>query len=173
MNNSTGAMMPAPKLDRIDLKILSQLQRSGRITNVELADAVGLSPSPCLTRVKRLEKAGYITGYGAQVDLQKLGEFITVFTEITLADHRITDFSLFESRIRNIDEIVECHLVSGGYDYLLKFVARGVAHYQSIIEDMLEGNLGIEKYFSYIVIKSPFVKHHFPIQTLFDERKSS
>lgn len=164
-------MTGAPKLDRIDLKILAQLQKSGRITNVELADAVGLSPSPCLTRVKRLEQAGFITGYGAQINLQKLGEYLTVFTEVTLHDHKRSDFSRFESRIRNIDEIVECHLVSGGYDYLLKFVARGVAHYQQIIEEMLDGNFGIEKYFSYIVIKSPFIKHHYPIQGLFGEQQ--
>lgn len=156
-----------PKLDRIDLKILSKLQQSGRITNVELADAVGLSPSPCLTRVKRLEKAGYIVGYGALINLRKLGEFLTVFTEVTLSEHRQGDFSRFETRIAKLDEIVECHLVSGGYDYLLKFVARGVSHYQSIIEGMLENDFGIEKYFSYVVIKSPFIKHHFPIQDLF------
>jgi DNA-binding Lrp family transcriptional regulator len=160
-------MLPGPKLDRIDLKILAKLQQEGRITNVELADAVGLSPSPCLTRVKRLEKAGYITGYGAHINLAKLGEFLTVFTEVTLSEHRRGDFSRFETRIARIDEIVECHLVSGGYDYLLKFVARGVPHYQSIIETMLESDYGIEKYFSYIVIKSPFIKHHFPIQNLF------
>lgn len=160
-------MLGGPKLDRIDLKILTQLQQAGRVTNVELADAVGLSPSPCLTRVKRLEKAGYITGYGAHVNLNKLGEFLTVFTEVTLAEHRAGDFSRFESRIRNVDEIVECHLVSGGYDYLLKFVARGVGHYQQIIEDMLASDFGIEKYFSYVVIKSPFIKHHYPIQNLF------
>lgn len=164
-------MTGSPKLDRIDLKILAQLQKSGRITNVELADAVGLSASPCLTRVKRLEQAGYITGYGAQINLQKLGEYLTVFTEVTLHDHRRQDFSRFESRMRNIDEIVECHLVSGGYDYLLKFVARGVAHYQQLIEEMLDGNFGIEKYFSYIVIKSPFIKHHYPIQGLFGEQQ--
>ncbi|HET9628347.1 MAG TPA: Lrp/AsnC family transcriptional regulator [Novosphingobium sp.] len=163
-------MLPAPKLDRIDLKILAKLQQSGRITNVELADAVGLSPSPCLTRVKRLEQAGYITGYGAHINLNKLGEFLTVFTEITLSEHRRGDFSRFEARIAKLDEIVECHLVSGGYDYLLKFVARGVAHYQSIIEGMLESDYGIEKYFSYVVIKSPFIKHHFPIQNLFGEQ---
>ncbi|HEX7761680.1 MAG TPA: Lrp/AsnC family transcriptional regulator [Caulobacteraceae bacterium] len=163
-------MIIAPKLDRIDLKILAQLQKSGRITNVELADAVGLSPSPCLTRVKRLEQAGYITGYGAQINLQKLGEFLTVFTEVTLHDHKSTDFARFESRVRNIDEIIECHLVSGGYDYLLKFVTPGVAHYQSIIEEMLEGGLGIEKYFSFIVIKSPFIKTHYPIQKLFGDK---
>ncbi len=159
------------KLDRIDLKILAQLQRTGRITNVELADAVGLSPSPCLTRVKRLEKAGFIGGYSAQINLDKLGEMLTVFTEVTLTEHRAGDFSRFETKIRKLDEIVECHLVSGGYDYLLKFVTRGVGHYQSIIEGMLEGDYGIEKYFSYVVIKSPFVKQHYPIQKLFgDER---
>lgn len=164
-------MLAGPKLDRIDLKILTQLQQSGRITNVELADAVGLSPSPCLARVKRLEKAGYITGYGAHVNMRKLGEFLTVFTEVTLSEHRSGDFSRFESRIRKLDEIVECHLVSGGYDYLLKFVARGVGHYHSIIEDMLETDYGIEKYFSYIVIKSPFIKHHYPLQHLFGEQR--
>ena len=164
-------MITGPKLDRIDLNILAQLQKTGRITNVELADAVCLSPSPCLTRVKRLEKAGYITGYGAQLNLHKLGEFLTVFTEVTLTEHRSGDFSRFETRIRKLDEIVECHLVSGGYDYLLKFIARGVAHYQSIIEGMLEGDYGIEKYFSYVVIKSPFIKHHYPIQHLFGEQK--
>lgn len=156
-----------PKLDRIDLKILTKLQQSGRITNVELAEAVGLSPSPCLTRVKRLEKAGYITGYGAHINMRKLGEYLTVFTEVTLSEHRQGDFARFETRIAKIDEIVECHTVSGGYDYLLKFVARGVAHYQSVIEGMLEGEYGIEKYFSYVVIRSPFIKRHYPIQDLF------
>jgi DNA-binding Lrp family transcriptional regulator len=162
--------MNTPKLDRIDLKILAQLQKSGRITNVELADAVGLSPSPCLTRVKRLEQAGYITGYGAQINLHKLGEFLTVFTEVTLQDHKSTDFARFEAKIRTVDEIIECHLVSGGYDYLLRFVTPGVSHYQALIEYLLESNIGIEKYFSYIVIKSPFIKTHYPIQGLFGEK---
>ncbi len=165
-------MVLGPKLDRIDLKILANLQRAGRISNVELSDAVGLSPSPCLTRVKRLETAGYITGYGAYVNLNKLGEFLTIFTEVTLAEHRRGDFSRFEARISKVDEILECHLVSGGYDYLLKFVARGVSHYQELIEDMLESDYGIEKYFSYVVIKSPFVKHHYPIQNLFENSGS-
>jgi DNA-binding Lrp family transcriptional regulator len=155
------------KLDRIDLKILAQLQKNSRIKNVDLADAVGLSPSPCLMRVKRLEQAGYITGYGAQIQLKKLGDVVMVFTEVTLSDHRRDDFSRFEAAIRGIDEIIECHLVSGGYDYLLKFITQGVNHYQQIIEGMLERNIGIEKYFSYIVIKSPFIKTHYPIEGLF------
>ena len=158
--NANGAL----KLDRIDLRILCHLQQNSRITNVVLADAVGLSPSPCLIRVKRLEKAGYISGYGAYIRLEKLSDVQMVFTEVTLSDHRREDFAKFEGYIRNVDEIIECHLVSGGYDYLLKFVTRSVVHYQSIIEDLLEQNLRIEKYFSYIVIKSPFIKHHYPME---------
>lgn len=158
------------KLDRIDLKILAQLQKNGRVTNVDLAEAVGLSPSPCLMRVKRLEKAGYITGYGAQIQLQKLGSTLMVFTEVTLSDHRRDDFSRFEAAIRSVGEIIECHLVSGGYDYLLKFITQGVNHYQEIIEELLERNIGIEKYFSYIVIKSPFVKNYYPIESLFGHK---
>ncbi|MCA1326761.1 Lrp/AsnC family transcriptional regulator [Herbaspirillum sp. alder98] len=153
----------ALKLDRIDLRILCHLQQNSRITNVVLADAVGLSPSPCLIRVKRLEKAGYISGYGAHIQLDKLADVQVVFTEVTLSDHRREDFAKFESTVRNVDEIVECHLVSGGYDYLLKFMTRSVVHYQSVIESLLEQNLRIEKYFSYIVIKSPFIKHHYPL----------
>jgi DNA-binding Lrp family transcriptional regulator len=156
------------KLDRIDLNILAQLQRNGRMSNVDLADLVGLSPSPCLQRTKRLETAGYITGYSAQIDLVKLGDILMVFTEMTLSDHRRSDFARFEAAVASIDEIIECHLVSGGYDYLLKFVTRSVTHYQSVIEAMLDRGIGIEKYFSYIVIKSPIMKQRHPLKSLFD-----
>ncbi|MCO4864651.1 MULTISPECIES: Lrp/AsnC family transcriptional regulator [Cupriavidus] len=160
--------MSAPiKLDRLDLRILAQLQKNGRMTNVDLADAVGLSASPCLIRVKRLEQAGYIGGYSAQIRMDKLGDILTVFTEITLEDHHREDFARFEKAVYAIDEIVECHLVSGGYDYLLKFITRGVNHYQELMESLLERNIGIEKYFSFIVIKSPFIKTHYPIERLF------
>ncbi len=157
----------APKLDRIDIRILAHLQRNGRITNVELADAVGLSASPCLVRVKRLEKAGYIAGYGAHIQMQKLGDTQMIFTEVTLADHRASDFARFEAAIRRRDEVIECHLVSGGYDYLLKFVTRNVPHYQEIMERLLATDIGIEKYFSYVVIKSIFVKRHYPLEAFF------
>ncbi|MFS8976739.1 Lrp/AsnC family transcriptional regulator [Cupriavidus necator] len=160
--------MSAPiKLDRLDLRILAQLQKNGRMTNVDLADAVGLSASPCLIRVKRLEQAGYIGGYSAQIRMDKLGDILTVFTEITLEDHHREDFARFEKAVSAVDEIIECHLVSGGYDYLLKFITRGVNHYQELMESLLERNIGIEKYFSFIVIKSPFIKTHYPIERLF------
>jgi DNA-binding Lrp family transcriptional regulator len=149
------AMPEALKLDRLDLRILAQLRKNGRITNVDLADTVGLSPSPCLIRVKRLEQAGFIAGYGAHLRLEKLGDALTVFTEVTLTDHHREDFVRFEAAIREIDEILECHMVSGGYDYLLRFITRGVKHYQKIIEGLLDRNIGIEKYSSYIVRALP------------------
>ena len=159
-------LMGSIKLDRIDINILAQLQRNARLTNIALASAVALSPSPCLLRVKRLEEAGYITSYNARIDLAKLGETITVFTEVTLNDHHREDFVKFEAAIRTVDEVIECHLISGGYDYLLKFITRGVAHYQSVIEDILERDIGVAKYFSYIVIKSPIEKLHYPLAKL-------
>ncbi len=156
-----------PRLDRIDLRILAHLQKNGRVTNVKLADAVGLSASPCLMRVKRLEKAGYILGYGAHIHLQKLGSALTIFTEITLADHRIGDFARFETAIGKVEEVIECYQVSGGYDYLLKFVARSIPDYRETMERVLIAEIGIEKYFSYIVMKSVFIKQHLPLERLY------
>ncbi|MEO3388612.1 Lrp/AsnC family transcriptional regulator [Mesorhizobium sp. CAU 1741] len=157
-----------PKLDAIDINILATLQANGRLTNVMLADAVGLSPSPCLARVKRLEKSGYIASYGARLNLAKLTDHILVFTEVTLTDHKREDFVRFEAEIRRFEQVVECHLVSGGYDYLLKFVVRSVGRYQELMESILERNLGVEKYFSYIVIKTVFARDAVPIRSLID-----
>lgn len=159
--------MTGTKLDRIDLNILAQLQKNGRITNADLSEAVALSPSPCLTRVKRLEKLGYIVSYNAHLSMKKLGETSTIFTEITLGDHHREEFDRFERNISTIDEVIECHLVSGGYDYLLKFITRGISHYQELMEEVLGKEFGIEKYFSYVVLKSPVVKLHYPLHSLF------
>lgn len=147
-------MTPTTKLDRIDIKILAALQSDGRVSNVDLAERVGLSQSPCLQRVKRLERAGFIERYQAVIALPKLGDFITVFTEITLENHGRDDFLRFEAAIGREPSVVECHLVSGGYDYLVKFVTRGIADYQTKIEALLAAEIGIAKYFSFVVIKS-------------------
>ncbi|MDP0927170.1 Lrp/AsnC family transcriptional regulator [Paracoccus onubensis] len=159
------------KLDRIDVRILAELQRNGRITNVELAELVHLSPSPCLMRVKKLQKAGYIAGYSAQIDIAKLGETLTVFTEFTLRNHRQIDFARFQEALEKIDSCVECHLISGGYDYLVKFVTAGIVDYQTIIEALIDREIGIDRYFSYVVIKSPFVKTQLPLTRLFADRE--
>lgn len=142
------------KLDRIDIRILHELQKNGRITNVELAELVHLSPSPCLMRVKKLQQAGYITGYSAQIDVAKLGPTLTVFTEITLKNHRQIDFARFQPALEKVEEAVECHLVSGGYDYLVKFVTAGIGDYQAVMERLIDAEAGIDKYFSFVVINS-------------------
>ncbi|MBZ9857296.1 Lrp/AsnC family transcriptional regulator [Mesorhizobium sp. CA13] len=156
------------KLDKIDIKILSQLQKNGRVTNVELADLVNLSPSPCLMRVKKLQAEGFITGYSAQIDVSKLGQTLTIFTEVTLKHHQPYDFARFLTAIQKVDSVIECHLISGGYDYLVKFVTAGVSEYQTIMERMLEMDIGIDKYFSFVVLKSPIVKSHLPLDIIFD-----
>lgn len=160
------------KLDRIDFKILSHLQEHGRITNVALAQAVGLSASPCLLRLKRLEDLGYIKSYGARVSLEKLGDYLMVFVEVTLQDHRVADFERFLARARTIPEIMECHQVSGGFDYLLKVIARSVSHYQVVIEGLLESDAGIEKYFSYIALGTPIARDGYPLERIFNAQAS-
>lgn len=155
------------KLDRIDFRILSYLQEHGRATNVALADAVGLSTSPCLSRVKRLEHLGYIKSYGARVALEMLGDYVTVFTEVKLTGHRIANFERFLRRARDVREIMECHHVTGGYDYLVKIVARNVSHYHSIMEALLVSDAGIGKFSSYIVLGTPINRDCYPIDVLF------
>ena len=155
------------KLDKIDIKILSELQKNGRISNVELADVVHLSASPCLMRVKKLQAEGFIVGYSAKIDVAKLGQTLTVFTEITLKNHRQIDFSRFLTTVEKIDSVIECHLVSGGYDYLVKFITAGISEYQTIMERLVELDVGIDKYFSFVVLKSPIVKAHLPLDAIF------
>lgn len=156
------------RLDRIDMNILVELQKNGRVTNAQLANAVGLSPSPCLLRVKRLQKAGYITGYAAELDLRKLGSSVTIFLEVTLTQHKRESFQLFEAGLRRHPEVIECHLISGGFDYLVKLVVRDLTHFQTLIETLLDESLGIAKYFSYVVVKSPIAFAGYPLRLLFD-----
>ncbi|HWQ10868.1 MAG TPA: Lrp/AsnC family transcriptional regulator [Holophaga sp.] len=164
-------MQKTPKLDQIDVRILAELQRNGRMGNNDLAYAVGLSASPCLQRVRRLEAAGYITGYHAQLNLFKFCEPQVVFTQITLNNHHREDFLRFENALREMDEVLEVHLVSGGFDYLVKFVTSGISEYQTLIDELLGQDLGINKYFSFIVLKSPIIKHEYPLKAFLHNPK--
>lgn len=159
--------MLSHKLDRIDLRILVELQKNGRMSKVDLADAVALSPSPCLARVSRLERCGYISGYNARVNMKLLGQTTTIFTRVTLSNHYAQTFANFEKTISTLDEVIEVHRLSGDYDYLLKFITRNTDHYQSLMDEILEGNLGIERYSTYVVLKSPVEKSYYPIDKLF------
>lgn len=139
------------KVDKIDLKIIETLQKQGRITKQNLADAVALSPSACLERLKRLEKSGIIRGYHADVAMEKLMPYSAVLVEVTLENHRSEDFKRFEAALADISEVVECYAVGGGIDYIVKFVARSIEDYQAIINGLLDKNVGIDRYFSYFI----------------------
>ncbi len=118
---------PAP-LDEIDRRILAELQQDGRMTNVELAKRAGISPPPCLRRVRRLEEAGYIQGYHAQLGAQKLGWQIAFFAIVGLESQKQGVLDGFEALVANWPEVRECHMIRGGGDFLLKLVARDAAH---------------------------------------------
>ncbi|MCX8957799.1 Lrp/AsnC family transcriptional regulator [Erwinia psidii] len=149
--------------DRTDIRILEHLQREGRCSNLELAEAVSLSPSPCLTRTKRMEQSGIIAGYGAKIALNKLGSHVVVFSEITLSSHYPDDFRTFESGAARYREIVECYNVSGGYDYLLKIIAPNVALFQDLMEHLLQDEIGIAKFANRIVLREPYQRRGEPL----------
>jgi DNA-binding Lrp family transcriptional regulator len=165
-------MRPNVSLDRFDLKILVHLQHEGRCTNVELAEAVGLSPSPCLLRTKRLQEIGVIRGYHADVMLESLGDHVIVFSEVTMGSHHPADFRKFEAAVGKYAEIVECYNVSGGYDYLLKIVAPTVAHFQALMEQLLDGQIGILKFSSRIVLRQPLQGRAAPLAAIISGKKS-
>jgi DNA-binding Lrp family transcriptional regulator len=153
-------------LDQFDIKILVHLQREGRCSNVELAEAIGLSASPCLVRTKRLQELGVIVGYGADIALEKLGRYVVVFSEVTISSHRRNDFRKFEEVAGRYGEIVEWYNVSGGYDYLLKIVAPSVARFQELMERLLQDDIGIEKFRSRIVLRQSSGKCLYPLDLI-------
>ncbi|MEP9373331.1 Lrp/AsnC family transcriptional regulator [Mesorhizobium sp. KR1-2] len=146
--------MTTTKLDPIDLRILNAVQHDGRITKEELAEQVGQSPTLCWTRLKKLEEAGVVTGYHAKVAMRQIAPVATVLMEVTLSAHRQTDFERFEHAIRDIPEIVACWSVGGGVDYMLKIMARDIDAYQRLVDDLLGRELGIDRHFTYVVIKT-------------------
>jgi len=143
-------------LDRIDRKILMALQADGRLTNQALADLVGLSPSPCLKRVRALEETGLIRTYFAEIDRKACGLSVTAFVRIKLKDHSPDTVSTFEKKMATIDEVIECHLMSGGEDYLLEVVVSGHDGYERFMREQLHpvpGIGAIETNFSISAIK--------------------
>jgi Lrp/AsnC family transcriptional regulator of ectoine degradation len=138
------------KLDRYDLAILRELQRNGRISKRELAEKIGLSVSPCWVRMRRLEDAGYIRGYRADIDFERIGRLCHVTTLIRLATHHIDDFKRFEQAVHELPQIVHCEAVIGESDYILRFVAADIDEYQKIMETLLDMDVGILNYFSHV-----------------------
>ena len=120
-------------LDRIDRDILGLLQQDGRMTNVELAERVGLTAPPCLRRVRALEQAGVIRGYHAECDAAKLGFPITVFAMVSLKSQAERDLAAFETHVAAIPEVRECHMLNGEIDFILKIVASDLESFQRIL----------------------------------------
>ena len=142
------------KLDAVDLRILDAIQRDGRITKLALAEKVGLSPTPCWMRLQKLEKSGIVSGYHAHLNLRKIAPVATVLMEVTLANHRQADFDRFERAVSGLDEVVACWSVGGGVDYVLKVMAPDIDTYQRFVDGLLDREVGIERYFTYIVTKT-------------------
>ena len=137
------------ELDRIDIKIISALQSDGRMTNVDLANSVGISAPPCLRRVRALEKAGYLTGYHADVDSVKLGFTVTVFAMVGLHSQADKDLQAFEGLVRSWPEVRECHMLNGDIDFILKKYDKKTKIYPSLEKELLD----ISKHFNKKSIK--------------------
>jgi len=141
------------KLDRYDLAILRILVRDGRITKSKLAEEVNLSISPAWERVRKLEESGVIRGYRADIDWAGAFRGSRIVVEVTLARHTAQDMRRFEERIAAAPEVTQCYATGGGVDYVMHVMSRDIDHYQRFVDALLMEDLGIERYFTYIVTK--------------------
>jgi len=157
------------KLDAIDLRILEAVQRDGRITKLALAEEVGLSPTPCWMRLRKLEKAGIVSGYHARVAVRRVAPVASVMMEVTLGNHRQVDFDRFERAVTAIPEIVACWSVGGGVDYIVKIMASNIDAYQRLVDDLLDREIGIARYFTYIVTKTVKEETVLPVSVLLSQ----
>lgn len=142
-------------MDRITKRILQELARSGRISNLELAERVGLSPSACLRRVQDLERRGVITGYRAVLDRAALGVGFVAYVTVGLNSHTKTSQEAFERAMDRAPEVVECHNITGAVEYLLRVEATDLAAYKSFHTDILGTLPQVHAITSYVVMGSP------------------
>ncbi|WMT87897.1 Lrp/AsnC ligand binding domain-containing protein [Pelagibacterium sp. 26DY04] len=141
------------QLDRTDRRILNELQADGRITNAELAARVGLPPTSMSDRLKRLQKAGYITGFTARIDPHMVGLELLVFVEVSLDKTTPDAFDKFSKAVRLAPEVLECHMVAGGFDYLVKARVTDMGHYRAFLGDVLLNLPGVSETRTYPVME--------------------
>lgn len=144
---------PVRSLDKLDRRILTLLQGDGRMSMKDLAEAVGLTITPCIERVKRLERDGVIMGYYARLNPTLLGSGLLVFVEISLGNKAGNMFDKFRREVLRIPEVLECHLVSGDFDYLIKARIREIAEYRRLLGDILLQLPGAAQSKSYVVME--------------------
>lgn len=151
-------------LDRIDRRILAILQAEGRLTNQALAGRVALSPSACLVRVRRLERAGVIKGYHARLDPFRLDVGLVLFVEVTLKGHGAAELARFEAAIASLPQVVEASHVSGAYDYLLKVVVEDLAEWTRIGERLTGEAVGAERINTHVLLSKPKIFVGYPVK---------
>ena len=150
-------------LDKTDAKILQILSKEGRISWRDLSERIGLSLTPTLRRIRRLEEQGYIAGYSARLDEQKLGVGITMYVSVTLEKQTEETLKVFERRIANVPEVMSCHLMTGEADYILRVVAADLESYQRFMLDVLTRIPGVSHIQSALAIKPVFQRATPPI----------
>ena len=141
------------QLDRLDRRILNELQADGRITNAELAARIGLAPTSMSDRLRRLQKAGYIIGFAARVDPHMVGLGLLVFVEVSLDKTTPDAFDKFSRAVRLAHEVLECHMVAGGFDYLVKARVTDMSHYRAFLGDVLLNLPGVAETKTYPVME--------------------
>jgi len=151
-------------MDRTDFRILHHLQNNGRISNAELADLVGLSPSPCLRRVKVLEQAGIIKRYAAIVDPKSVGLPISIFVNVSLHSQERSSLEKFEEKIAKYVEIMECYLMTGSSDYVLRVVVPDLDSYERFLAEKLTRTPGVANIQSSFTLKQVVYKTELPLQ---------
>lgn len=154
------------KLDAIDRKILAALQDNGRLSNVELAERVGLSPSPCLRRVRMLEDAGMITRYVALLDQKAVGLPVSVFISIKLERQSEDDLDRFEAEVSRYPEVLECYLMTGTRDYLLRVATRDLAAYERFLKTKLTRVENVASIESSFALKQVKYTNSLPLETV-------
>lgn len=161
--------MQKVKLDRIDKKILADLQDDGRITNVELARRAGISAPPCLRRVRALEESGYIQGYHAELDPSSLGFNVTVFAHVGLNSQAENDLKGFEALVETWPEVRECHMLAGETDFLLKIVEKDWDSYQRFLTSSLTAAPNVAHVKSALAIRTSKNRPGVPIRVEHDD----
>ncbi|MEO6170688.1 MAG: Lrp/AsnC family transcriptional regulator [Lysobacter sp.] len=146
--------MPSVTMDRTDLMVLGELQRAGRQTNAELAERVNLSPSACLRRVQRLERAGVIAGYRAVIDPERIGIGLQAFVRVQLSRHDASAIEVFSGFVNQWDEVVACHALTGDMDYLLHVAVRDLEHFSRFLLDHLLNQSGVDDVNSSFVLRT-------------------
>ena len=159
-------MLQQKTLDRIDRRIMKLLQDDGRVTNVELAKAVGLSPTPCLERVKRLERDGYIKSYVALADPAKLNANTVAFVQVLLNNTSTSSLQEVNRELRSLAEVESCHMVAGGFDYLLKIRCSDMQHFQRFLGEKLSIIPLIAQTHTYVVIEEIKSETAIPLDNL-------